>query len=170
MKAGDQFTFTTDVVRRTLLSTYWHMNLLMLWILQAVYHDGPISLYALILQSQFLGACEVADNVSRFLSKAPSSVQDYDGSGMWAKFYDWGPQFTGNTATWPLRRTLLQPQRAVLVLMLDPETYTNNLPTCLPDGEYLLRIQSLAIHNPWPAGIPQVRTQPGQEERARKCI
>jgi len=26
--------------------------------------------------------------------------------------------------------------------------YTFNLPTCIPNGEYLLRIQSLAIHNP----------------------
>lgn len=27
-------------------------------------------------------------------------------------------------------------------------TYEYNIPTCIPDGEYLLRIQSLAIHNP----------------------
>lgn len=35
------------------------------------------------------------------------------------------------------------------------ETYTFNLPACIPSGDYLLRIQQLAIHNPWPAGIPQ---------------
>lgn len=35
------------------------------------------------------------------------------------------------------------------------EKYTFNLPKCIPNGDYLLRIQSLAIHNPWPAGIPQ---------------
>lgn len=37
------------------------------------------------------------------------------------------------------------------------ETYSFTIPDCVPDGEYLLRIQSLAIHNPYPAGIPQVR-------------
>lgn len=34
-------------------------------------------------------------------------------------------------------------------------SYTFNVPSCIADGEYLLRIQSLGIHNPWPAGIPQ---------------
>ncbi len=27
-------------------------------------------------------------------------------------------------------------------------TYQNTIPKCIPNGEYLLRIQSLAIHNP----------------------
>lgn len=33
-------------------------------------------------------------------------------------------------------------------------SYTSTIPRCIPDGEYLLRIQSLAIHNP--GGVPQV--------------
>ncbi|KAK5625480.1 hypothetical protein RRF57_001196 [Xylaria bambusicola] len=37
----------------------------------------------------------------------------------------------------------------------DFETYSYTIPKCIENGEYLLRIQSLAIHNPWPAGIPQ---------------
>jgi len=61
IKAGDAFTWTTDV---------------------AVYHQGPISLY---------------------MSKAPGSVNDYDGSGDWFKFYDFGPSFSGGQASWPLR-------------------------------------------------------------------
>jgi hypothetical protein len=36
-----------------------------------------------------------------------------------------------------------------------PETYTFDIPSCIEDGEYLVRIQQLGIHNPWPAGIPQ---------------
>lgn len=36
-----------------------------------------------------------------------------------------------------------------------PATYSYSIPQCIEDGEYLLRIQSLGIHNPWPAGIPQ---------------
>lgn len=35
------------------------------------------------------------------------------------------------------------------------DTYTATIPSCIPPGDYLLRIQSLGIHNPWPAGIPQ---------------
>jgi Auxiliary Activity family 9 (formerly GH61) len=31
---------------------------------------------------------------------------------------------------------------------IDPEVYTFNLPACIPSADYLLRIQSLAIHNP----------------------
>ncbi|KAK3350203.1 glycosyl hydrolase family 61-domain-containing protein [Lasiosphaeria hispida] len=89
VKAGDAFTFTSDV---------------------AVYHQGPISLY---------------------MSKAPGAVSDYDGSGDWFKFYDFGPTFSGGQSSWPMRTT-----------------YTYNIPKCIPNGEYLLRIQSLAIHNP----------------------
>lgn len=70
------------------------------------YHAGPISLY---------------------MSKSPGPVEDYDGSGSWFKFHDWGPSGT----TWP-----------------SSISYTQNIPKCIPNGEYLLRIQSLAIHNP----------------------
>ncbi|KAI1365115.1 endoglucanase II [Xylaria arbuscula] len=83
----------------------------------AVYHQGPISIY---------------------MSKAPSTAAEYDGSGEWFKIKDFAPDFSSGTATWDLS-----------------QTYTYELPSCIEDGEYLLRIQSLAIHNPWPAGIPQ---------------
>ncbi|SPO07153.1 related to cellulose binding protein CEL1 [Cephalotrichum gorgonifer] len=83
----------------------------------AVYHQGPLSIH---------------------MSRAPGSVQGYDGSDGWRKLYDIGPSFTGGQATWPLS-----------------QKYSWKLPTCLPDGEYLLRIQNLGIHNPYPAGIPQ---------------
>ncbi|KAH8160300.1 hypothetical protein CIB48_g7939 [Xylaria polymorpha] len=101
----------------------------------AVYHQGPISIY---------------------LSKAPGAASAYVGDGEWFKIKDFGnsprgksvyalsltdheaPTFSGGSATWPLA-----------------QTYTYQLPKCIENGEYLLRIQSLAIHNPWPAGIPQ---------------
>ncbi|KAL2109391.1 hypothetical protein VUR80DRAFT_2523 [Thermomyces stellatus] len=84
----------------------------------AVYHQGPISI---------------------FMSKAPGSVQEYDGSDGWRKLKDWGPEIAGQGQTsWPME-----------------QSYSFTLPDCLPDGEYLLRIQSLGIHNPYPAGIPQ---------------
>lgn len=76
--------------------------------------------------------------ISIYMSKAPGAAADYDGSGSWFKITDLGPTFSGSSSTWPMY-----------------QTYTSQIPTCLADGEYLLRIQNLAIHNPWPAGIPQ---------------
>ncbi|KAK1758587.1 glycoside hydrolase family 61 protein [Echria macrotheca] len=76
--------------------------------------------------------------VSVYMSRAPGAASDYDGSGGWFKIKDWGPTFSAGGATWDLSGS-----------------YTVALPTCIPDGEYLVRIQSLGIHNPWPAGTPQ---------------
>ncbi|OTA96405.1 glycoside hydrolase family 61 protein [Hypoxylon sp. CO27-5] len=88
----------------------------------AVYHQGPISLY---------------------MSKAPSTAVEYDGSGDWFKINDWAPQFNGGQATWTMK-----------------DSYSYNIPKCIPSGEYLLRIQSLAIHNP--GGVPQFYISCGQ--------
>ncbi|KAI0018908.1 glycoside hydrolase [Xylariomycetidae sp. FL0641] len=76
--------------------------------------------------------------ISMYMSKAPGAVADYDGSGEWFKIRDIGPDFSSGTAEWDLS-----------------QSYSYHIPACVEDGEYLLRIQSLAIHNPWPAGIPQ---------------
>ncbi|CAG8953198.1 hypothetical protein HYFRA_00003399 [Hymenoscyphus fraxineus] len=76
---------------------------------QAVYHQGPVSVY---------------------MAKAPSKASDFDGSGdVWFKILDIGPKFPGGT--WDLK-----------------QKYTFNLPKCITNGDYLVRIQSLAIHNP----------------------
>ena len=73
------------------------------------------------------------------MAKAPGAAVDFDGSGqVWFKILDIGPDFSSGTAVW----NLLQ-------------TYTYNIPPNLPSGDYLLRIQQLGIHNPYPAGIPQ---------------
>lgn len=43
-------------------------------------------------------------NMTRsYMSKAPSSVNDYDGSGDWFKIFDWGPTFNGGQSSWPMR-------------------------------------------------------------------
>jgi len=78
--------------------------------------------------------------LSIYMAKAPAAAVDFDGSGqVWFKILDLGPTFAADgTSTWPLA-----------------QSYTANLPTALPSGDYLLRIQQLGIHNPWPAGIPQ---------------
>jgi len=77
--------------------------------------------------------------VSLYMSKAPGSASSYDGSGNWFKIKDWSvTDFSKSGGEWNMAGS-----------------YTYNIPSCIPDGDYLLRIQSLAIHNPWPAGIPQ---------------
>lgn len=78
--------------------------------------------------------------LSIYMAKAPSTADTFDGSGqVWFKILDIGPTFdSSGTATW----NLLQ-------------TYTYTIPPALPNGDYLLRIQQLGIHNPYPAGIPQ---------------
>jgi len=83
--------------------------------------------------------------ISIYMSKAPAAAADYDGSGDWFKIKDFGPTFSGSSSTWPMAGS-----------------YTSQIPSCIANGEYLLRIQSLAIHNPWPAGIPQFYTECAQ--------
>ncbi|KAI1158455.1 glycoside hydrolase family 61 protein [Nemania serpens] len=95
---------------------------------QAVYHQGPVSIY---------------------MSKAPGTAAEYDGSGDWFKIYDWGPKFGGGQAQWTLAAS-----------------YSGTIPKCIPAGEYLLRIQNLAIHNPgatpqWYISCGQVKISGG---------
>lgn len=79
--------------------------------------------------------------VSFYMSKAPSgvSLSSYDGSGDWFKIKDIGPTFTSQcSATWNMAKS-----------------YTVTIPKSVPNGDYLLRVQQLGIHNPYPGGIPQ---------------
>jgi len=77
--------------------------------------------------------------LSIYMAKAPTTAIDFDGSGdVWFKILDIGPDFSSGTAVWNLY-----------------QTYTYTIPPNLPSGDYLLRIQQLGIHNPYPAGIPQ---------------
>jgi len=85
--------------------------------------------------------------ISIYMAKAPTTAAEFDGSGqVWFKILDIGPTFDASgTSSW----SLLQ-------------TYSYTIPTALPNGDYLLKIQSLAIHNPWPAGIPQFYSECAQ--------
>lgn len=75
--------------------------------------------------------------VTAYMSKAPSTAAAYAGDGDWFKIAEQGPVFSGSSATWPTAAS-----------------YTYKLPTCLANGDYLLRMEQLAIHNPGAA--PQV--------------
>lgn len=95
-------------------------------------------------------------NGVRYMSKAPGSVSNYDGSGDWFKIHDWGPTFNGGQSSWPMRSGFFLPCYSLLAMFNRlnlADSYQYNIPRCIPDGEYLLRIQSLAIHNP--GGVPQ---------------
>ncbi|KAH7396008.1 glycosyl hydrolase family 61-domain-containing protein [Cadophora sp. MPI-SDFR-AT-0126] len=72
-----------------------------------------------------------------YMAKAPTTAKEYDGSGQrWFKIVEIGPTFSGGNPTWPLW-----------------QTYTYRIPPATPNGEYLLRIEQLALHNP--GGTPQ---------------
>ncbi|KAK0104133.1 hypothetical protein ONS96_005229 [Cadophora gregata f. sp. sojae] len=74
--------------------------------------------------------------VSVYMAKAPTTAAAFDGSGnVWFKILDIGPTFPGGK--WDLK-----------------QTYKVPIPACISAGEYLVRIQSMAIHNPYPA-LPQ---------------
>ena len=91
------------------------------------------------------------------MAKAPGSAADFDGSGqVWFKILDLGPTFDASgTATWPLARTFFVKFHTSSLTDGIVETYSYTVPKALPNGDYLLRVQQLGIHNPYPAGIPQ---------------
>ena len=65
------------------------------------------------------------------MSKAPGAASEYAGDGDWFKIAEEGPTFSGGSSTWPMRAS-----------------YTYTVPTCIENGDYLLRIEQLGIHNP----------------------
>ncbi|KAH8725540.1 glycosyl hydrolase family 61-domain-containing protein [Phaeosphaeriaceae sp. PMI808] len=68
--------------------------------------------------------------VAFYMSKV-SSAASADGSGDWFKIKEIGPNFSGGQAKWDLSLT-----------------YSVSIPSQIPAGEYLLRIEQLGIHNP----------------------
>ncbi|KAH8787979.1 glycosyl hydrolase family 61-domain-containing protein [Diaporthe sp. PMI_573] len=74
--------------------------------------------------------------VAVYMSKAPGAASAYAGDGDWFKIAEEGPTFSGGSSTWPMRAS-----------------YTYSIPTCIANGDYLLRIEQLAIHNP--GSLPQ---------------
>ncbi|OCL04069.1 lytic polysaccharide monooxygenase [Glonium stellatum] len=73
--------------------------------------------------------------VSFYMTKVADATKA-DGSTPWFKIKEIGPTFSGGSATWDLSKT-----------------YSVTLPSCLAAGDYLVRIEQLAIHNP--GGTPQ---------------
>lgn len=65
-----------------------------------------------------------------YISKAPSTASSYDGSGPWAKIYEIAPTISGSNINWNTAK----------------DTFTFSLPSALAAGEYLVRIEQIALH------------------------
>lgn len=67
-----------------------------------------------------------------YMSKAPGDVREYDGSGGWFKIYELGPEsFSSDGITWGAT---------------DIGNFTFELPKEVPSGQYLVRIEHIALH------------------------
>ncbi|KAF2674429.1 hypothetical protein BT63DRAFT_408618 [Microthyrium microscopicum] len=73
--------------------------------------------------------------ISFYMTQVPDA-KTADGSTPWFKVKDIGPTFAGGQAKWDMSKN-----------------YSVKIPSCIAPGDYLLRIQQLAIHNP--GGKPQ---------------
>lgn len=93
---------------------------------QAVYHQGPVSFY---------------------LSKASSAVAS-DGSGDWFKIKEIGPSFATGQAVWDMSGKSRLSLALSILTNISTATYSVTIPSQVPAGEYLLRIEQLGIHNP----------------------
>ncbi|KAF6823659.1 glycoside hydrolase family 61 protein [Colletotrichum plurivorum] len=73
--------------------------------------------------------------VNFYMAKAPAgtSITNFDGSGrVWFKIYNDGPTVSSGGLTWPTNgKTTLNVQ----------------IPKCLEDGEYFLRVEHVALHS-----------------------
>ncbi|CAG8035931.1 unnamed protein product [Penicillium olsonii] len=67
-----------------------------------------------------------------YMSKAPGDVREYDGSGDWFKIYELGPEkFSSDGIEWGAT---------------DIGNFTFELPSEIPSGQYLVRIEHIALH------------------------
>ncbi|KAF2729585.1 hypothetical protein EJ04DRAFT_502107 [Polyplosphaeria fusca] len=71
-----------------------------------------------------------------YMSKAPGDVRDYDGSGDWFKVFQLGttPKWNGTDQGW---------------LSWNRYQFRFQLPAQIPAGQYLMRIEHMAVHQPY---------------------
>ncbi|KAL8306381.1 hypothetical protein RB597_003091 [Gaeumannomyces tritici] len=74
--------------------------------------------------------------ITIYMSKAPGDVRDYDGSGDWFKVYQLGTKmpWNGKDDGWLTRFKT---------------NFEFKLPAQIPAGQYLIRIEHMAIHQPY---------------------
>ncbi|KAF9493498.1 family 61 glycoside hydrolase [Pleurotus eryngii] len=72
--------------------------------------------------------------INVYMAKAPGNVASFDGSGnVWFKVYEIRPVTNGRTSiTWPADNI---------------SSFTFQLPSSLPSGQYLVRVEHIALHS-----------------------
>lgn len=78
--------------------------------------------------------------INVYLSKAPSTAASYDGSGSWFKISELGATVTSSAITFAAD---------------NKSQYTFQIPSSTPSGEYLLRIEHIALHSASSSGGAQ---------------
>lgn len=91
------------------------------------------------------------------MAKAPGDPSQWDAAGeVWFKINEWGPNFSGGSIQWPQLgafspcRPLVRPNIMKNPTANRPEgltSYEFNLPSGLPSGNYLVRIEHIGVHN-----------------------
>ncbi|KAL3431712.1 glycoside hydrolase [Aspergillus tetrazonus] len=83
-----------------------------------------------------------------YMAKAPGDASDFDGDGqVWFKIYEDGPTVTDDGLTWPSNGAT---------------TVNFTIPSSLPDGDYLLRVEHIALHGAGTEGGAQFYLSCGQ--------
>lgn len=74
-----------------------------------------------------------------YMSSANGNAASYDGSGQWFKIAQQGPTFSNGQINWPTQ----------------VGEYSFRIPSSVPSGQYLLRIEQIALHQGGSAGGAQ---------------
>jgi hypothetical protein len=69
--------------------------------------------------------------MNMYMSKAPGDVKSYAGDGKWFKVAQMGATFGAGTISWPANGMT---------------QWTFKLPASTPSGQYLLRVEHIAVH------------------------
>ncbi|KAK6530272.1 hypothetical protein TWF694_003634 [Orbilia ellipsospora] len=86
--------------------------------------------------------------VQVYLARAPGSVASWDGSGaVWFKISEWGPVISQGSINWP---------------QLGASQYKFTIPSATPSGQYLVRIEQIALHSAAQVGQAQFYISCGQ--------
>lgn len=94
------------------------------------------------------------------MAKVPEgqTVAGWDGSGaVWFKVYQDMPSISGNTMTWPSQSKLHSLNSSINTTLTSPDkaSVSFNVPSCIESGDYLFRIEHVALHSASKAGGAQ---------------
>jgi hypothetical protein len=106
-----------------------------------------------------------------YMAKVPTgqTAANWDGSGsVWFKVWQVGPVFGGQALTWPTDGTILCVQNGNLAcesnsnVWIGATSVTFTIPKNTPSGEYLVRIEHIALHVAQSSGAAQFYLSCGQ--------